>query len=77
MTKPPFSVTAEAYGDSIEAYEAQQETIIILQVALRAIVARINGVYDDPDLLTIGALFPDAEEDVVRIAKAVLIHTRG
>lgn len=40
--------------------------------ALRAIVARIQGVFDDPDLVAFGALSTDIAADVLAIATAGL-----
>jgi hypothetical protein len=34
-----------------------------------AIAARINGVWDDPDLIHLGALHPSASMDVARIKR--------
>ena len=73
--RPKDSTSAAREAAAIEAYEDQQGTIATLQSALRAIVARVDGVWDDPDLMAIGELFPDDGDDVVRIAKAVLIVT--
>lgn len=39
--------------------------------ALRAIIARIKGVWDDPDLMAIGPLHSDPMYDVLRIAESV------
>lgn len=39
--------------------------------AFNAIRARINGVFDNPDLLRIGALSVDSDEDVLRIIQMV------
>jgi hypothetical protein len=44
--------------------------------ALLAIVARINGVYDDPYLVEFGPLLADTEADVLRIAIAALGEAR-
>lgn len=40
--------------------------------ALRAIIARVDGVFDDPDLMAVGPLLPDSDEDVVYIAKKAI-----
>lgn len=44
MTKPPFSVTAEAYG-------AQQKVIDRLKTALRDIKDRIDGGYSGTEAI--------------------------
>ena len=48
-----------------------------LLAALRAIVARINGVWDDPDLLAFGELLPDTEADIEAIASQAIAKARG
>jgi len=40
--------------------------------ALAAIVARINGPWDDPHLAEFGPLSADALEDVLRIAESAI-----
>ena len=45
--------------------------------ALRAIVARINGVWDDPDLMLFGPLSTNALADVEWIAKETIAKARG
>lgn len=40
--------------------------------ALQAIRARIDGVYDDPQLMRIGALSIDPEEDIRTILDMVI-----
>lgn len=40
------------------------------QAALRAIVARIQGEFDQPDLVAFGPLSPDRMADVLAIAEA-------
>jgi len=42
------------------------------ELALRAIVARTDGVFDDPALLAFGALLPDIGMDCNRIAHIAL-----
>ena len=44
--------------------------------ALRAIVARVNGVWDDPDLMEFGPLSTESA-DVEEIAKLVLDRVKG
>ena len=41
------------------------------QAKLNAIVARLNGVFDDPDLMEYGGALSTAEHDIQRIAMAV------
>lgn len=43
-----------------------------LQGALLAIKGRINGVFDDPNLVLYGALNVDSQEDVLSIATEAL-----
>lgn len=40
--------------------------------ALQAIRSRINGVWDDPQLEKLGPLFPDTQEDILRILDEVI-----
>jgi hypothetical protein len=44
--------------------------------ALRAIDARVNGIWDAPELLAVGPL-GSAPEDVLRIAKAAIAKATG
>ena len=46
-----------------------------LVAALKAIVARINGVWDDPDLMAFGPLLTESA-DVEQIAKLAIAKTR-
>lgn len=39
---------------------------------LRAIAARIDGAFDDPDLMAMGELHADAEEDIAGWVRAAL-----
>lgn len=41
------------------------------KAAVRAIIARINGVWDDPDLIAVGPLSTQPLIDILRIAEAV------
>jgi hypothetical protein len=34
---------------------------------LNAIKARIQGIFDDPDLVQLGPLFPGHEDDIIRL----------
>lgn len=45
--------------------------------ALAAIVARINGEWDNPALLKWGALHPNAERDIEANARAILARLHG
>ena len=45
--------------------------------AIRAIIARIDGVFDDPDLLAFGPLHIDKMVDVKEISNAALICVEG
>ena len=40
--------------------------------ALRAIVARITGEWDHPDLMAVGPLTADSNQDILRIARGAL-----
>jgi len=53
-------------GTSYDDFEGR------LADALRAIIARINGIYDAPELKAIGPLSVDSDEDVLRIAEDAL-----
>ena len=55
--------------DEIDIVDPATEKV---QSALRAIVAHINGVLDDPDLVTFGSLLPDTQADCLAIATAAL-----
>ena len=51
-----------------------------LLAALRAIVARINGVWDDLDLMSFGELLPDTEadiDDIEIIASQAIAKAKG
>ena len=48
-----------------------------LLAALRAIVARINGVWDDLDLMSFGELLPDTEADIEIIASQAIAKAKG
>ena len=43
-----------------------------LLAALRAIKARIKGVWDDPDLVKFGELMVDSDEDILALAEAAI-----
>ena len=43
------------------------------EAALKAIVARIDGVWDNPELVEIGPISTDTISDVHRIAKNALL----
>lgn len=49
----------------IAGYEAVEK-------AMRAVQARINGEWDQPDLVAFGPLLPDTTSDCLRIADAAL-----
>lgn len=40
--------------------------------AIRAISARIHGIFDDPDLMQVGPLTPDVEGDILAITDCIL-----
>jgi hypothetical protein len=40
--------------------------------ALKAIIARINGEWDNPELMIFGALHVDTEVDILRIAESAI-----
>ena len=44
--------------------------------ALEAIEARIEGVFDHPALMAVGALSPDSDIDVLRIARAAIAKAK-
>jgi len=57
-----FVIVREADLAKAERYER----------ALRAILARIDGVYDDPDLMSMGPLHTDRGADVRHFAEEAL-----
>jgi hypothetical protein len=48
-----------------------------LLAALRAIQARIQGVWDDPDLVNFGGLMEDTKADVLDMAQAAIARATG
>ncbi len=62
-----YSDNIEDYNYCIEAYEDQEQTIQRLQSALRAVRARINGEWHQPDLVAAGPLMTNKWSDVYRL----------
>lgn len=48
-----------------------------LLAALKAISARIDGRFDDADLMAVGPLTPNVEADCQYIARAAIARARG
>lgn len=61
-----------ATTDCLNALEAHIEKLERGAAALRAIKARIDGVFDDPDLMACGALSTDSCHDVYQITIGAL-----
>ncbi len=54
----------------IMALADQAEEILKMDRALKAIHARVDGVFDDPDLMSFGPLHDNLRADVKRIAES-------
>ncbi len=74
----PTEITARIDGEDIGTpgkvqlptdVQLDDEDVITPVIALKAILARIDGRFDDPALMRYGALLPDRMEDIQRFAR--------
>lgn len=49
----------------------------VLLSALKAIKARINGVFDDPNLVKFGSLHTDIQKDIIGIAYQAILQAEA